>query len=330
MLKKSTTIYDIAEYLKLSPSTISRAINNDVRISNATMAKVRSAMNMLDYVPKPLHQRQGRRVHGIIRNGVKAKKIIFISRSSNSGITHSIMQLVERKLARQGCSFEHLNDSSFSRKKIESADGVILDFMVDDKQLRKILRTKATVEILGHPNMPEIFWDHVTYDNSRVGTIAANYLLAQGHDILAAFYPTNEVARMRSTSFIATALQNKARVKTYPHPEYDFDVELLEQQVEEMNRLKSKPTGLFAFNDLLAVSLHSCLLKVGIVPGKDAEIIACDNDRDILKAINPRPVTIEIHPMQIAKRALEQLFWRFENPYEQPATVIVEPELIKQ
>ena len=326
MIKKSTTIYDIAEYLKLSPATVSRAINNDARISNKTISKVRNAMKSLDYTPKPTYQRQGRRNLKSIRKPHDAPHIIFFHKGIFD-LKQQTIQFIEKYLIEHGYSVEYKRYSSST--SIKNADGVILDFAVHDKELKKALRQKATIQVFGHPGAAEIFWDQVTYDNSRVGAIAANYLIARGHDVLVAFYPTNEVAQMRAESFIKTALAAKKRVKTYLHPGFDFDVELLEKQVEEISSLRSKPTGLFAFNDMIAVSLHGCLLKAGLIPGVDVEIIACDNNRDILSTINPRPATIEIHPAQIAKRTVEQLHWRFKNPYEQPATTIIEPKLIE-
>jgi LacI family transcriptional regulator, galactose operon repressor len=327
MTKKNTTIYDIAEYLGISPATVSRAINNDVKISNNTIAKVRNAMQYMGYVPKPAHQRQGRRAFKHIRQKASCSKIIFLHKGIHS-VQGDSMQFMEQYLHERAYSFEYKNYSP--NVSIDSADGIILDFVVDDKYLTKLLRQKPTVQMFGHPGSTEIFWDQVTYDNSRVGAIAANYLLSQGHDVFAAFYPTNKVAKMRSNSFIKTVLRAKKRVKTYLHPGFDFDIELLEQQVHEISSLKSKPTGLFAFNDMMAISLHGCLLKAGIIPGKNVEIVACDNERNILSTINPRPATIEIHPTQIAKRTIEQLIWRLKNPYEQPVSIIIEPELIKK
>ena len=283
-------------------------------------------MKYLGYVPKPAHQRQGRRNSKLRRQQASRSKIVFLHNGID-GIHNNTMHHIEQYLNEIGYSFEYKNYSP--NVSIDNADGVILDFVLNDKNLSKVLRPKNTIQMFGHPGSTEIFWDQVTYDNSRVGAIAANYLISRGHDVLVAFYPTNEVAQMRAESFIKTALAAKKRVKTYLHPGFDFDVELLEKQVEEISSLRSKPTGLFAFNDMIAVSLHGCLLKAGLIPGNDVEIIACDNNRDILSTINPRPATIEIHPAQIAKRTVEQLLWRFKNPYEQPATTIIEPELIE-
>ena len=325
MTKNNTTIYDIAKYLEISPATVSRAINNDIKISNNTIAKVRNAMRYLGYVPKPAHQRQGRRSIGNIRRHISRSKVIFMHKGLH-GIMGNSVQLIEQYLSELGYAFEYKNYSP--NISIDSADAVILDFEVKDKHLTKILRQKNTVQMFGHPDASEIFWDQITYDNSRVGVIAANYLLSQGHDVFAAFYPTNKVAQMRASSFIKTILDAKKRVKTYPHPGFDFDIELLEEQINQISSLIKKPTGLFTFNDIMAVSLHGCLLKAGMIPGRDVEIVACDNNRNILSAINPRPATIEIHPVQIAKRTIEQLIWRSKNPYEQPVSIIIEPELV--
>ncbi len=325
MTKNSTTIYDIARHLDLSPATVSRAINNDVKISNATIMKVRSAMQTLGYEPKPVHQRQGRRSNGRAHK-LSCPNIVFLHNRTYTTWT-DVFPAMGEFLTRMDYTFENRYYSP--NLSLDNADGIILDFTVTDKHLLKLLRKKITVQMFGNPGQSDILWDQITYDNSRVGVIAAKYLLEQGHEIMAAFYPSNKVARTRAEAFIKTVRDANKRVKTYEHPGLEIDVELLGEQVMQIDSLIAKPTGLFAFNDITAVSLYNCLLKSIWGQGREVEIIACDNNHEILSAVHPRPASIEIHPRQIAKRAIEQLVWRMNNPFDQPITIIVEPELIK-
>lgn len=46
---KEITIYDIAEALKVSPSTVSRALNNEVSISDKTKSKIRTKAREMGY-----------------------------------------------------------------------------------------------------------------------------------------------------------------------------------------------------------------------------------------------------------------------------------------
>ena len=48
-MKKNTTIYDISKALNLSPSTVSRALNNHPRISEKTKALVSSKAQEMSY-----------------------------------------------------------------------------------------------------------------------------------------------------------------------------------------------------------------------------------------------------------------------------------------
>ena len=48
-MKKQTTIHDIARYLDITASTVSRALNNHPRISDSTKKRVREAAKMLEY-----------------------------------------------------------------------------------------------------------------------------------------------------------------------------------------------------------------------------------------------------------------------------------------
>lgn len=326
MSNGKTTIYDIANHLKLSTATVSRAINNDIMVSEETLQRVRKAAQLLGYVPKPVKSRQGCRSER--RRKKKNHRILFLNFLAQD-IMPGLLGIVEEKLREANYSLEFGN-VMFTRQRIAKADGVILGTSINDPSLRRLLRSKVTVQVLGHSmGDGKLLWDHITYNNNRVGQIAADYLMGKQHKSVVVFYPNNQVARMRTLPFCEKCITNGLEVKTFEHPGFEFDVKLLEKQIFELRQLCNPPTGFFAFNATMAVSLHSSLLKAGFIPGDDVEIIACDNDKDILNVLNPKPATIEIHPEQIATRAIQQLLWRFEHLHEQPATIIIEPKLIK-
>jgi hypothetical protein len=56
--------------------------------------------------------------------------------------------------------------------------------------------------------------------------------------------------------------------------------------------------------------------------------VSCDNARDLLTLMHPRPPSIDINTQTIARLAVERLFWRMKNGLSSPSvTVTVSPTL---
>ncbi|MCF7974969.1 MAG: hypothetical protein K9N55_14220, partial [Phycisphaerae bacterium] len=67
----------------------------------------------------------------------------------------------------------------------------------------------------------------------------------------------------------------------------------------------------------------------GIQPGRDLEIISCNNETSLLAGLAPRPISIDIQPETIGKKAVEQLRWRILHPDdESQITIEVSPKFL--
>ena len=62
---------------------------------------------------------------------------------------------------------------------------------------------------------------------------------------------------------------------------------------------------------------------------RDLEIISCNNETSLLAGLEPHPVSIDIQPEKIGKKAVEQLRWRLLHPDEEDQiTIEVSPKLL--
>jgi DNA-binding LacI/PurR family transcriptional regulator len=84
----------------------------------------------------------------------------------------------------------------------------------------------------------------------------------------------------------------------------------------------------FCHMDELAVALYSGLYRNGIHPGRDVEIVSCNNERPLIQGLEPAPAEIDIHAEMVGRRAVEQLLWRLENLTASYARIELEPELV--
>jgi DNA-binding LacI/PurR family transcriptional regulator len=108
-----------------------------------------------------------------------------------------------------------------------------------------------------------------------------------------------------------------------------MDDRLMDEAISRMFSTDPKPTGLFVPNDTATAVAHRVLIRRGIRPGKDIDIISCNNDNSSLIGLDPRPASIDLRPDIIGERAVDQLMRAIHNPFGPVrANLLVEPRLV--
>jgi DNA-binding LacI/PurR family transcriptional regulator len=86
--------------------------------------------------------------------------------------------------------------------------------------------------------------------------------------------------------------------------------------------------GLFVSRDRDALPLWPLLKERGLTPGKEIEVVSCDNDEPLLSMLDPRPPSIDLCPEQIGHRAVARLGGRIREPHDPPFRTLVLPRLV--
>jgi DNA-binding LacI/PurR family transcriptional regulator len=58
-----------------------------------------------------------------------------------------------------------------------------------------------------------------------------------------------------------------------------------------------------------------------VVPGRDVEIVSCDNEQSILSLMHPAPASVDLNRQTIARLAVERLLWRMKHGMASPGVV---------
>jgi LacI family transcriptional regulator len=174
-------------------------------------------------------------------------------------------------------------------------------------------------------------WDHITYNNSRIGVLAAEYLLSKGHRRCAILGYHSD----RNISFRDTLKRNKGFYSEYSgyeavvsETENSIDRESMSRVLDKLITANPRPTGLFCPADMITAAAYPLLYEKGVVPGKGIEIVSCNKEEILLANLHPRPATVDIHAREVGCRAVEQLCWRFEHPHDAIVKTELEPELV--
>jgi LacI family transcriptional regulator len=173
--------------------------------------------------------------------------------------------------------------------------------------------------------------DRVKPDHTAIGELAATHLLSHGHKHLAYCNPEMgyPLYQHRLTSFRATVEAAGITPAIYSSSGTD-DINLeSERLVEQFLAASPRPTGLFVPVDRVTLFIYRHLERNGIAPGRDVDIVSCDNERELLSLMRPPPVSIDLNREMIARLAVERLLWRMKNGVTSPSVVTtVSPTLM--
>jgi DNA-binding LacI/PurR family transcriptional regulator len=175
--------------------------------------------------------------------------------------------------------------------------------------------------------------DHVAPDNLGAGYLAFNSLRNRGASEFA--FVCNEphwpFMRQRGHGFIQAAADEGKMASAFLVTEdrlmaggfgQSFTIaSSLESLIEKLARASPRPDGLFIANDLTTARAYPMLLHHGIAPGRDVQIVSCDNEEIRLAMLSPRPVSIDLRAEEIGYRSVVRLLGRMQSP-DDPALII--------
>ena len=314
-----SSLREIAHKAGCSTSTVSLVFRGDRSISEATASKVRRIANKLGY----------KYVSKNSESGNPLQRRIVLATSASTGNPGTVYGTVIDGIA-EGCREFGIGFLLHHMKTPEHADalsatkceGIIFGMSSSEIEQRVIEKvSRPVLKVMGAPDMNWPY-DHVTYNNPMIARIAGNYLVQQGQRRVALIYfNDNTIENERVGGVREIIEQNGGKVDTLFLPE-----NISRQEKSELANaffgafLKDKGTAVFSTGDACTVYIHQMLLHQGVRPGKDIELISCNNE-DILEQLHPRPLSIDIHARSIGRMAVRQLLWRLENPRE-PAVVL--------
>lgn len=307
-------------------------------------------MKEMGYVPKPPAMRRGPRRHRDL--GFKTGNIAFLTSSeslrilTNSPIMANVLYGIEEALASNGMSM--VQGAVGAKRPLPpivakgGVDGVIVWPHLDDVSLEAIetLRGYRIVYVMSGAH-ERLSADRVRVNHGKVGRLAAKYLADKGHQHIAYVTPSSLISRInlceRWAGFSALAQEHGigARQRVIEQSHFDLmeinrDRDLLIQKsLREFLARDKRPTGMFVTCDALTAKIYPILKALGIEIGRDLEIISCNNETSLLAGLEPRPISIDIQPETIGKKAVEQLRWRILHPDEESQiTIEVSPKFI--
>jgi len=328
--KNRPTMRHVAALAGVGIKTVSRVMNDEPGVSEATRRRVLGASQQLHY---QLDMAAG----SLRRAGRKTLSIGLLLPSVANPFSSEIHRALEDTLAERGIAVfaASLDDDPEREKALVAA---FLGRRVDGMVLTPIARSQAYVIPEHSRDMPLVFIDRepvgieadaVVTDNAAGSARAAAHLLKHGHTKVAYLgdRPDIQTARERRRGFMEEL--GRAGVATASVPLRDglHDEESARLAAHELLAAENPPTAIFSSQNLVTFGVMRALKERG--ESHRVALVGFD-DFTLADMVEPGITVIAQHPERIGKLAAERLLARIDGDVAAPQTYVVPSELIER
>lgn len=321
------SIYDIAKVAKVSPSTVSRALDDHPRIGAVTKKRIQELASEMGYIPSTVARSltakktwtiglvlasvsdpfMGRVVEGVEQAAIEVGFNVFISTSQNDQQREAKMigMLQKRRVDGIIALASHL----FDRSPWLNDPGKVPIVCINEQDLR--------------PNMHV-----VTIDDRHAAQLAVEHLIALGH------------RRIGYVSIPNPSKENEFRLKGYRDALTSADIAVdpalifTSSDLEEHAKigeasliplLSAGATAVFCYNDATAIGVLTACYKHGFSIPEHLSVIGFD-DIDMAAYTIPPLTTIRQPRFELGQRAMHMMLALLDN--QEPENQVVPCELV--
>jgi LacI family transcriptional regulator len=331
LTKTKTTIHDIARELNIDSSTVSRALNNNTRVSKKTKEKINAKAEELGY--------QRNQLASNLRTNKTNTVGVIVPRISRHFFS-SCISGIEEVAYENGFNViicQSLDQFEREQKIVNTlsgnrVDGVLISISMETKEINHL-------EIFKKNKTPLVFFDrhHSIHGNSNVliddfqgGFEATEHLIHQGCKNIAHFSGPQEILiyKNRFEGYKAALIKNSLPF----NEELVITSKLTEvdgvKNIKKLLQINPIIDGIFSSNDVASISAIQYLKTLGFKIPQDVAFVGFSNE-PISSVIEPSLTTIEQPGFEMGKIAakllIDQIFSK-ETPLAE--TTILKPLLI--
>lgn len=330
--KKEVTIYDIANELKVSPSTVSRALKGHYSIGKETIKAVKKLADKRGYRPNT--------IAASLRNS-KTNTIGVIISWINRPFVSSLISGIEQAANKEG--FNVIISQSHDSFESEVANaralydsrvgGLVVSLAMETKNydhFRQFLQNDVPVVFVDRV-AEELNSDIVVIDNFNAGFTATSHLIEQGCLRIAHIGGAQHrnVYAEREKGYLAALKQNNIPIDE----ELIFHSNVLSPEeglrcAKHLFDLPNPPDGIFSANDTAAVSIIQYAKQKGIAIPDDLAIIGFNND-PVSTIIDPALSTMSHPAVDMGIIAAQQVLKHRDNrDVVKSESIVLKTELI--
>ncbi|PKQ45068.1 LacI family transcriptional regulator [Confluentibacter flavum] len=353
-MKRKITLKQIARELDVSISTVSKALSNSKEISEDTTQKIQAFAKLYNYKANNI---------ALSLKNRKTKTIGILIPEIVHHFFSTVIRGIERVANRRGYNvIVGLSNESFTKEIINmemlangSIDGIILSISKETLLKQDYHHFNATINqgipiVMFDRVVNEVDCDKVIVDDFNGAVKAVKKLVENGCKNIALITTMDyvSVGRLRTQGYLeALGLSGiEANSNLILKIDDSLDVEnhldILETEITQFFKANPNIDGLFAVNELYAVSAMKVARKLGLTIPDDMQVIGF-TDGVLSKHATPSLTTVSQHGQKMGEQSANLLIDRLEaedNDNEQYFTnnpkdhdfikVVIETEIIER
>jgi len=341
-MEKEVTIYDIARQVRLSPATVSRALNDHPAISRETKAMVTALAQQMGYRSNPFAtnlRRQRTNTLGVI---VPRLNSIFLS---------TVLAGMEK--VANAASYNLVISQSLESVRKEVANArTLFDSRVDGLLVSLAFDTDTTdhFEAFLKKGIPLLYFDRVPVDQGMAATAgsrlsahpatqvvidneqasyeAVRHLIEQGcrrvlhltGNLRCSVYADRLAGYRRALAEYDLAFEESLVLET------DLGIEAGHQAARQLQAMADRPDGVFVTNDFSAVSCLAELKRLGLRVPTDVAMVGF-NDDPITQVVEPALTTVH-YPGELMGETAARALIDTLNGAPSPGQVVIPSRLV--
>lgn len=336
--KKKTTISDIAKRLNITPSTVSRALGDHPRISDATKKAVWEMVDKLNYQPNSIAT--------ALRKG-KSNIIGVIVPTSDRQFFASFIRGIEEIVRNEGYNLMICqSDDQFSKER--SGIDTLLNIQVDGiiASVAKETTDISHFEKIKKRGVPLVLYDRVVEsldvnlvvsDDYTGAYNAVTHLIDQGCKRIAHFAGKQHIHiyKNRLNGYIQALKEHNIPIDEDIIIESDLiqdTYSILEtghRIAQQLLDLTNPPDGIFSSSDFAAMGAIQFFNKKNIQIPKDIALVGYSNDFSAA-IIEPSLTSLDQHTIEMGNIAAQHFLNQIDTKPEDftPKKTQLKPELI--
>lgn len=327
------TVREVAKAAQVSPSTVSRALAGNPRISAATRARVQEAMERLGYHPNAI-------ARSLVTRSSKTLGVVLY-RPADQAFAHPFFAEALRGVARVAQqdgygllvttaeTYEAEAEQCLAMLRERRADGAVLLASRDpDPLIEELVRQRFPFVVVGRvASGTAVYW--VNNDNVQAVALAVGYLAELGHRSIALVGGRREliVTQDRLDGFRLTLQELGLAVR----PEWvrfgEFSWEEGYRNGRELLQATPRPTAIVAMDDVLAAGAMRAARELGLGVPEDVSIVGF-NDDPVAQLLTPPLTTVRIPARELGEAAARQLIERLNGRLPPVRHVILPVQLV--
>lgn len=323
------TIHDVALDANVSPTTVSRYINNRIELPASTAARIDAAIAKLDYRPNLLAKR--------LSTG-RTEAIGLVTPEIREPFFAELASAVEDEADRHGYTIFMSSTRSDRQREIASlnrlhdrhVDGLIMmTNTADDGTLAALIGKRKNVVLIDE-DIPGVQVPRVFVENEIGAYKATRHLIDAGHKSIGYIGGPDGLysVEQRRAGYLRAMKEAGLKPRSEHMAGGSFAPDFSRKATLEFLKTRTPPTALFGSSDYIAIGIMQGLKQAGISVPSQMSVVGFD-DMPLTELFNP-PLTAIRQPIEALGRQGFQALFSLLSGKQPPMLSLLPVQLIER